>query len=88
LRSSALELDPIAARYVEDPRFKVAYDQLLESADDPSSVGAVLGPQREIRTLTARAIAAVLQGADVVESLTDAANQANSLLADYIARNS
>lgn len=88
VRSSALELDPIAARYVEDPRFKVAYDQLLESADDPSSVGAVLGPQREIRTLTARAIAAVLQGADVVEALTEAATQANSLLADYIARNS
>ena len=88
LRSAALELDPIAAKYVDDPRFKVAYDQLLQSSDDPASVGAVLGPQREIRTLTARAIAAVLQGADVLESLQQAANQANALLADYIANNS
>lgn len=87
LRSSALELDPIAAKYVEDPRFKVAYDQLIQSADDPASVGAILGPQREIRTLTARAIAAVLQGADVLESLQKAASQANALLADYIANN-
>lgn len=88
LRSTALDLDPIAAKYVEDPRFKVAYDQLLEAADDPASVGAVLGPQREIRTLTARAIATVLQGGDVLATLQDAAAQANALLADYIANNS
>jgi hypothetical protein len=88
LRTSALELDPIAAKYVEDPRFKVAYDQLLQAADDPSTLGAILGPQREIRTLTARAIATVLQGGDVLEALRNAANQANALLADYIANNS
>lgn len=88
VRSAALDLDPIAAKYVDDPRFKVAYDQLLQVADDPASVGAVLGPQREIRTLSARAIAAVLQGADVLASLKDAASQANSLLAQYIASNS
>ena len=88
MRSAALDLDPIAAKYVDDPRFKVAYDQLLQVADDPASVGAVLGPQREIRTLSARAIAAVLQGADVLASLKDAASQANSLLAQYIASNS
>lgn len=87
LRSTALEIDPIAATYLADPRFKVAYDQLLQSADDPSSVGAVLGPQREVRTLSARAIAEILQGGDVVETLKKAASQANALLADYVARN-
>lgn len=87
VRSSALELDPIASTYANDPRFKVAYDQLLEATESAATIGAVLGPQREIRTLTARAIATVLQGGDVVATLTDAAAQANTLLADYIARN-
>lgn len=87
VRSLALELDPIASTYANDPRFKVAYDQLLEVTESAATIGAVLGPQREIRTLTARAIATVLQGGDVVATLTTAANQANALLADYIARN-
>jgi len=87
IRTSALELDPIASTYANDPRFKVAYDQLLELSESAAFLGAVLGPQREIRTLTARAIATVLQGGDVASTLETAAGRANALLADYIARN-
>ncbi|MFM8383255.1 MAG: extracellular solute-binding protein, partial [Actinomycetota bacterium] len=87
IRSSALELDPIASTYANDPRFRIAYDQLVEVLESPAAIGAVLGPQREIRTLTARAIATVLQGGDVAETLLAAAEQANSLLAAYIASN-
>ena len=87
IRAAALDLEPIASTYTNDPRFKVAYDQLLEAADSPAGIGAVLGPQREIRTLTARAIATILQGGDVVATLQEAAATANSLLADYIASN-
>jgi sn-glycerol 3-phosphate transport system substrate-binding protein len=87
VRSSALEVGAIAEKYKTDPRFKVAYDQLLQAADSPASLGAILGPQREIRTLSARAIATVLQGGDVTTALTDAANQANALLSAYITAN-
>lgn len=87
IRSAALELDPIASTYANDPRFKMAYDQLLQAIESSAAIGAVLGPQREIRTLTARAIATVLQGGDVTETLQSAAQQANALLADYIASN-
>lgn len=87
VRSSALELDPIASTYANDPRFRIAYDQLVEVLESPAAIGAVLGPQREIRTLTARAIATVLQGGDVAETLLATAEQANSLLAAYIASN-
>lgn len=73
--------------YAEDPRFRVAYDQLGEAADTPASVGAILGPQREIRNITAQAIATILQGADVSSTLTASASQANALLADYLANN-
>jgi sn-glycerol 3-phosphate transport system substrate-binding protein len=87
IRSDALELDPLAETYTTDPRFKVPFDQLIGSTDDPAALGPVLGPQREVRTVTARAVAAIFNGADVQQSLTDAATQSNALIADYNARN-
>lgn len=87
VRSTALELDPVKTTYAEDPRFRVAYDQLGEAADTPASIGAILGPQREIRNITAQAIATILQGGQVEATLKAAANAANSLIADYNANN-
>ena len=55
--------------YVTDPRFKVAYDQLLAGADDLASVGPVLGPLPQVRTVTAGAVAAIFGGADVQSTL-------------------
>jgi sn-glycerol 3-phosphate transport system substrate-binding protein len=83
----ATTLDPIAARYTDDPRFKVAYEQLLSTEDSPTSVGPLIGPQLQVRNVTARATAAIFQGADVASTLTDAANQATALITDYNARN-
>jgi sn-glycerol 3-phosphate transport system substrate-binding protein len=87
VRVDALDLDPLATTYVDDPRFKVAYDQLVGSPDVPTMRGPILGPQREVRVVTARAVAEILDGGDVQTALTDAATQATSLIADYNARN-
>jgi sn-glycerol 3-phosphate transport system substrate-binding protein len=87
VRSAALELEPLATTYAEDPRFKVAYDQLLAAADRPSSTGPILGPQREVRNVAAQMIARVFTGADVATTLAEGAAQANALIADYAARN-
>jgi len=87
VRDDALELDPLQRVYRQDPRFKVAYDQLVEGREGPAGAGPVLGPLREVRSVTARAVAAIFSGADVQQSLTDAATQANALIADYNARN-
>ncbi len=87
VRSDALELEPAATKYSDDPRFRVAYDQLITSPDTPALQGVILGPQREVRVVTARAVAAIFGGADVQTSLTDAASQADALIADYAARN-
>ena len=86
-RSPSLELEPLATTYRDDPRFQVAYDQLVVSADDASAVGPVLGPLREVRAVTAGAVAAIFNGADVTSSLAGAAAQADALIADYNARN-
>ena len=47
----------------------------------------MLGPLREVRSVTAGAVAAIFGGADVASSLAAAATQSNALIADYNARN-
>ncbi len=87
IRSDALELEPLATKYVEDPRFKVAYDQLLGTSDDPSAFGPVLGPLREVRAATARGVAEIFNGADVAEVLSRTAGESNALITSYNERN-
>jgi sn-glycerol 3-phosphate transport system substrate-binding protein len=87
IREDALELEPLATTYRSDPRFKVAYDQLLSGVDDFAAVGPVLGPLREVRAVTASAVAAIFDGADPASALADSAAQSDALIADYNTRN-
>lgn len=87
IRSDAIDIEPLLSTYAEDPRFRVAYDQLLGSPEGVASLAPVLGPQREVRVATANATAAIFNGADVASTLADAAAQANALIASYNQRN-
>jgi sn-glycerol 3-phosphate transport system substrate-binding protein len=87
VRTDALTLDPLKTTLATDSRFKVPYDQLLSSPDAPTSVGPIVGPLREVRTVTAQAVAAIFDGADVATTLATATVQANALIADYNSRN-
>ena len=86
VREDALDIEPLSTTYAEDPRFVVAYDQML-GGDDLAANAPVLGPQREVRDAAARAVAAVFNGADAASSLAEAADQANALIESYNARN-
>lgn len=88
LNEGAAAVEPLQSIYADDPRFMVAYDSLVQTPDVATSVGPLLGPQREIRLLTASALAAVYGGADPQTELTNAATQADALLADYASRQS
>ncbi|MGA9277910.1 extracellular solute-binding protein [Ilumatobacter sp.] len=87
VRSDAVELDPIADLYESDPRYRVAYDQLLPTVDDPSAVVPALGPLRQIRAQTADAVAATYAGGNVEQILADAAAASNALIATYNSQN-
>ncbi len=87
VRSDALTVEPALSVYEDDPRFRVAYDQLAASPDSPALQGPILGPQREIRAVTARAVAEIFSGGDVQTALSNAAQVANDLLAAYNASN-
>jgi len=88
VRTDALELDPYKSTLATDPRFGVAYAQLLSSPDAATSAGPVMGPLREVRSVLATAIAAIFDGADVTATLNAAAEQSNGLITDYNIRNS
>lgn len=86
VRTDAVELDPIASTYVSDPRFRVAYDQLLAVGDDATASRPVIGPQREIRQLIADAIARVYAdpaGADIAGIVAETDAAADALIANY-----
>jgi sn-glycerol 3-phosphate transport system substrate-binding protein len=87
IREDAIELEPLATKYADDPRFSVAYRQVLSRPDDVTANAPVLGPQREVRVATARAVAAILGGADVAATLADAAAASNALITSYNQRN-
>jgi sn-glycerol 3-phosphate transport system substrate-binding protein len=87
VRSDALDIEPLLSTYAEDPRFRVAYDQMLGTPEGVSSLAPVLGPQREVRVTTANATAAIFAGADVASTLADAVAQSNALIESYNQRN-
>jgi hypothetical protein len=87
VRVDSLDLEPLRTTYATDPRFRVPYDALLAGGDTPADLGPVLGPLREVRTVTSGAVASIFGGADVQSSLSAAAAQSNALIADYAARN-
>ncbi len=87
IRAGALDLEPLKTTYATDPRFKVAYDQVNAPSDAASAAGPITGPLREIRVVVARAVATILQGGDPQATLSQAALDADALIADYTARN-
>ena len=87
VRGDAADVEPYKTTLAEDPRFGVAYEQLAASPDSLTSSGPVVGPLREMRAVLATAISQIFAGADVATTLTDAAGQANNLIADYNSRN-
>jgi sn-glycerol 3-phosphate transport system substrate-binding protein len=86
IRKSSLDQAPIKDLYASDPRFAVAYQQLINGAVTPATAGPVLGPQNEVRQATSEAMQAIFAGADVKASLDTAAQKADAQISDYASR--
>ncbi len=87
LNKGAVDIDPLKSTYANDPRFRVVYDQLLGSPDTPTAKGPILGPLKQIRRVTAAAVADVFLGGDPQAALDTAAQQANDLIRVYNEQN-
>ena len=87
IREDAVELEPLATTYADDPRYRVAYDQLAIGADDVTANAPALGPLRQVRAETARAVAKVFNGGDPAAALAAAAEASDALIRSYNDRN-
>ncbi|MFK8026099.1 MAG: extracellular solute-binding protein [Ilumatobacter sp.] len=86
VRTDAVELDPIATVFTDDPRFRVSYDQLAAPTDDSAAARPALGPQREVRQAVVDAIARIYddpEGVDIDALLDETAVTANTLIRNY-----
>ena len=84
VNTGALEVAPLSDTYATDPRFRVAYDQLLDGETNAATAGPVLGPLAEIRVIVASALQDILSGgADPAEALDAAKEEADALIESY-----
>ncbi len=68
----------------EAPVFRIALDQLLESNDNFSNAGGVIGPSVEVRNALVQAIQSIVDGGQPVEAALEAAKaRADGVIADY-----
>jgi sn-glycerol 3-phosphate transport system substrate-binding protein len=85
---SAATMSPLAERYVQEPEYKVAYDQLLLGPENAATAGPVLGPygsaREGLRGAIVDALTGMLEGKQTPEqAVASAADQANAAITDY-----
>lgn len=83
-RLSAYDLPPAVQVQDEFPQFATAVEQLRASPDTPATRGALVGPFNDVRDRVAEAFEQVLLGgADPVQELEAAADDATKIIEDY-----
>jgi sn-glycerol 3-phosphate transport system substrate-binding protein len=87
IRADSLDIEPLLTTYTDDPRYRVAYDQLVSGDDDVTANSPALGPLRAVRAETSGAVARVFAGEDAATALADAAVASNALIESYNQRN-
>jgi sn-glycerol 3-phosphate transport system substrate-binding protein len=84
IRYSSIDALTAEGWFDQDPRFKVAFDQLTQTKVDAASGGALLGTFLETRTIIEQAAQSVIDGGeDPATALANAKAQADQTLADY-----
>jgi sn-glycerol 3-phosphate transport system substrate-binding protein len=84
VRESAIELPELQERWEEDPQFRVAYDQLLEGAENEATAGPVIGEYLDVRLTLEDIEAEMFRGAMTPEEAVDLAiEEINDILQTY-----
>jgi sn-glycerol 3-phosphate transport system substrate-binding protein len=84
VRRSAIQLPEIQQRWAEVPGFRIAYQQLVESADNEATAGPVMGDLFGVRTVIEEAENRMfLEDQDPAEALSNAADAANEIIREY-----
>ncbi len=83
VRTSSVDQLQAEGWFDENPLFRVAFDQMIETKAVPATAGALIGPFPEVRTIVEQAIQKVLNGASVESAMTEAKKLADSALKEY-----
>jgi sn-glycerol 3-phosphate transport system substrate-binding protein len=83
-RQSAIELSEVDARWAEMPGFGIAYDQLVEGAENAATAGAAVGDMKAVRLAVEEAMTSMFLGnLSPTEALAQAAQEADAAIASY-----
>jgi sn-glycerol 3-phosphate transport system substrate-binding protein len=84
IRKSSAATATIQHLWATDPGYKVAYDQLLNGANDRATSGSVIGPYADVRTDILNAEQSMFQGSTSPAAALSAAQQAvNATISQY-----
>ena len=83
VRTSSVEGLEAQNWFEENPRFEVAFTQLEQTQSVSATVGALIGPFPEVRTIIEEAIQKVLNGQKVDAALEEAKRLADNALPQY-----
>lgn len=83
VRTSSVDMLTEEGFFDENPRYEVAFNQLLETEANSATAGALMGPFPEVRTIIEEAIQRVLNGQDVDTVLAEAKTLADAALEEY-----
>ncbi len=86
-RLSAVDDPAVQARWEEEPAFRSAVDQLVESETTTATVGSVIGDYQGVRNAVTKALEAMLRG-DLTpeEALAQAQQEADAAIQEYNTR--
>jgi sn-glycerol 3-phosphate transport system substrate-binding protein len=83
VRKTAMDKLENEGWFVENPNYKTAFDQLLLSPESLNTAGSLLGVFPETRAIIEGKIQECYQGKDVKVALDEAAEEVNSLIAEW-----
>jgi sn-glycerol 3-phosphate transport system substrate-binding protein len=83
IRKSAIEMLEAEGWFEENPNFRVALDQVLETIPGVGTQGAFIGRFQEVRNILEEAFQMVMGGATVEQALAEAKVQIERSFADY-----
>ena len=83
VRNSSVEALEAEGWFEENPNYRVAFDQLLETQVNDATAGALSGNMQELRVITEETMQRIFNGAAVDAELERAAELAEARLAEY-----
>jgi sn-glycerol 3-phosphate transport system substrate-binding protein len=86
IRQSATTLPAITQLWASQPQFKVSYEQLLDSPQNPATAGAVYGPESQVEQAIISSLTSISTGTAPGAAMTQLTSTADGIISSYNSR--